>query len=363
MKKFNSRDLPRREFLLAGAAAAALATPSLSRAGTRIRLTFATGFAPVLPWVKEATETFLPTVEKTLADLGGEYSIEWTTALSGSLARPNEMLAATRDGLCEVALIAPIFEPTALPLDNIGFVTPFSVPDHRVAVDVINALHRDFAPMTESWQRQGLVHLGSLSNERYAWFTNFPWSNFEELASRKIAGAGMALPWIGATQSTAVATNFATAYNDMSSGLFDGIQGFPSALAPSRFYEIAPHVKKMRLGAVSTLSFAANRSAFISLPGPVQQALIAAGQASVEAYKTRVDVIEAASYAAFENNGAIITEMSDDQSAAWAKALPPLSANWAESVSARGIDAKAALRFFMDFLAQRDVTPLRDWSL
>ncbi len=358
----NTKGIGRRAVLQgAGATTVLLATPTVLRAQDVIRLTFATGFPPALPWVKEATETFLPAVNEELAKTGS-YRIEWTQALSGTLARVNAMLTATTDNLCDVALLAPIFEPTNMPLDNIGFVTPFTVQTPGMAAQVVNAMHAEFPAMRETWERHNVVHLGSIANDPYSIVTKFPFHSLDDLEGRKISGAGMNLPWITATGATAVGTNFATLYNDMAAGVFEGVCTFPYASSSIALQELCKHVALTEIGCVSTLAFAANRDRYRSLPEEVQAAMVTAGQRSVESYDDRIAGLYQQALDVYRSAGAEIVTLGREVNKAWADRLPPLAGEWAESLEGRGIDGAGAVEFYISYLRRNDVEILRDWT-
>ena len=67
-----------------------------------INATIVAGHPPVFRWVKHASKTFIPAVNKALE--GSGHSIKWSEQYGGSLAKVGDELEAVEEGLAEVGL-------------------------------------------------------------------------------------------------------------------------------------------------------------------------------------------------------------------------------------------------------------------
>ncbi len=81
-------------------------SPSLAET---INVTMAAGHPPVFRWVKHASKTFIPTVNKALE--GSGYDIEWSEQYGGSLAKVGGVLEAVEEGRAEVGVVSSLCEP------------------------------------------------------------------------------------------------------------------------------------------------------------------------------------------------------------------------------------------------------------
>src|SRR5690606_26156512 len=212
-------------------AATFLASTAVSaHAQEEISVTLVNGHPPVFLWVKHLTETYIPTVDKALE--GSGYSIAWSEAYGGTLAAVGGELEALEDGLAEVGVVPTVFEPTALPLQNVSYFTPFSTPDPRLVLETVNALHESVPGMIDSWERYDVEYLGGgFALDNYLLMTNFPVESIDDLSGRRIAAPGPAVNWLEGTGAVGVAGNLTTYYNDIQTGVFDGVIVFPTAAA------------------------------------------------------------------------------------------------------------------------------------
>lgn len=319
------------------------------------------GHPPVFLWVKHLTETFIPTVDAALE--GTDYSIAWTESYGGTLAAVGGELEALEDGLAEVGVVPTVFEPTALPLQNVSYFTPFSTPDARIVIETMDAMHREVPGMAEAWHRYGIEYLGGgFALDNYTLMTAFPVAGLDDLRGHKIAAPGAAVNWLEGTGAVGVAGNLTTYYSDLQTRVFEGVITFPTAAAPARLAEVAPHILRTDFGAQYAGSVVANRSWLEAQPPEVQAALRAGAAAYTDAYLAEQEQRISDAFAAMQAAGGIVTDLPDAQKQAWADALPDIAATWANAAEAEGLPARAVLRAYMDGITARGAQPLRDWA-
>ena len=327
-----------------------------------IKLTFASGFPPVLPFIVEAEQSLLPAVNDELAKSGNKYKVEWNIAVGGTLAKIPAMLQATSEGLADLSALAPIFEPGKLPLQNVGLVAPFTAPNHRIATQVMNDLHRNVPAMMKAWDAQNLVFLMALSADPFALFTKFPVNSLADLKGKKIAAGGQNLNWLKNTGAVGVVTNLATLYNDLQAGIADGTTIFPISAASIKLNEVAPYLTRVSLGSVSTFAFAINKTRWEKLPPEVQTAIRKATDRMLDSYLARMDRLYDQSFQELVKGGAKITTLSREENLKWVKGLPALGLEWVKEMEAKGLPGRQVMSYYMDFMRKNKVEIFRDWD-
>lgn len=326
-----------------------------------ISVTVVNGHPPVFLWVKHLTETFIPTVDKALE--GSGHTITWSEAYGGTLAAVGGELEAIEDGLAEVGVVPTVFEPTALPLQNVTYFTPFGTSDPKIVINAIDKLHQDIPGMIETWESYNAEYLGGgFALDNYLMMTNFPVASIDDLQGRKIGAPGPAVNWLEGTGAVGVAGNLTTYYNDIQTGVFDGTIVFPTAAAPAKLEEVAPHVLITDFGAQYAGSLVANKDWYDAQPEEVQQALRAGAAAYTDAYIAEQNARVEAALKQMEEGGATITKLSDEERAKWAAALPQIADIWAKNAESQGLAGSEVLDAYIDQLKDAGVSLARDWS-
>lgn len=350
--------------LLAGTALAATLSAGFAGAALAdetIRVTIVNGHPPIFLWVKHLTDTFIPAVNEALE--GSGYTIEWTEAYGGSLAAVGGELDAIEDGLAEIAAIPTVFMPTKLPLQNVTYNTPFGPSDATLVMEVMNELQNTVPGFAETWEAYDAVYLGGgFALDDYLLMTNFPVTSIDDLAGRRIAAPGPAVNWLEGTGAVGVAGNLGTYYNDIQTGVFDGVIVFPTAAAPARLQEVAPYVTVTHFGAQYAGSLVANQMWYDDQPEVVQQALRHGAEVYTQAYLAEQTERVAAAMATLAPDAAMLTELSADERARWAAALPDVAGTWAEAADGEGLPGTAVLNAYMAAITAGGADVPRDWS-
>ena len=337
------------------------ASVSFPAYAAEIKATVVNGHPPVFLWVKHLTDTFIPAVNKALE--GTEHTIAWSEAYGGTLAAVGGELEAIEDGLAEIGVVPTVFEPNALPLQNVTYFTPFGTPDPEIVIKAVDKLHQDIPGMIEAWEGYNAEYLGGgFALDNYLLMTNFPVKSVDDLKGRKIGAPGPAVNWLEGTGAVGVAGNLTTYYNDIQTGVFDGTIVFPTAAAPAKLQEVAPHILITNFGAQYAGSLVANKDWYDDQPKEVQDALRVGAEAYTNAYiAEQVARVEAA-LKTMEEGGATITTLSDEERAKWAAALPQIADAWAKNADGQNLAGSQVLDAYMALLKEAGVTLPRDWS-
>jgi len=337
-----------------------LAVPGTAPAQS-IDVTLVNGHPPIFLWVKHLSETFIPAVNAALA--GTAHQINWSEAYGGSLAAVGGELEAIEDGLAEVGAVPTVFLPNQLPLQNVSYNTPFGPSDPQVVMDTLDMLHTTVPGMVESWHAYDAEYLGGgFALDNYVLMTTFPVTSIDDLQGRRIGAPGPAVNWVEGTGAVGVSGNLTTYYNDVQTGVFEGVIVFPTAAAPARLHEVAPYVTVTGFGAQYAGTLVANRTWFADQPEAVQNALRAGAEAYTAAYLAEQAQRVEAAMATIASDESRLHVLSPEERARWAAALPDIAGNWAANADGRGLPGTEVLNAYVEALKDAGVDLGRDWS-
>jgi TRAP-type C4-dicarboxylate transport system substrate-binding protein len=323
--------------------------------------TIAAGHPPVFRWIRMISETFIPTVTAELEKSG--HTITFDEQYGGALAKVGEELEAVEAGLAELGTCQSLFDPAKLAVQNVTYYTPFVSADLRKVGEVIDSLHADLPAMTEAYGENGVVYIGApITIDDYLLMTNFPVESLADLEGRKIAAPGAAINWLSGTGAVGVAGNLTTYYNEIKTGVYDGVLVFASAALPGKLYEVAPYVTRAGLGAQYAGSLCANADWYEGLPDDVKAALKTGADAARDWYTDELETAVGVSLEKMAEAGATVTNAPDAMRAAWAKGMDNAATTWAAELDAQGKPATEVLTTYMEAMRAAGATPLRDWD-
>lgn len=337
---------------------AALPAPALAESVTA---TVVAGHPPVFRWVRMIPEAFIPAVNEALA--GSGHDVTFLEQYGGAVAGVGEELEAVEAGLAELGTCQALFDPAKLGPQNVTYYTPFVSSDARAVVDAIEALHDDEPRMLEAYEANGVVYVGApIAIDDYLLMTNFPVASLADLDGKKIAAPGAAINWLSGTGAVGVSGNLTTYYNELKTGVYDGVIVFASAALPGKLFEVAPHVTRFGLGAQYAGSLCANADWWAGLPDEVRAALTAGARASQAWYLDALEAAVAAAFTGMEAGGATITDATPEMRAAWAGGMNNAAKEWAAALDGQNAPGSLILSAYMDAMRAGGAAPLRDWD-
>lgn len=333
---------------------------ALPAAAETYNFTVIAGHPPLTKGVSAISTHFIPEVTRRAADIG--HTINWTEAYAGAVAPPTGVLEAVESGLAEFGYVPQLFEGDKLPLDQITYVTPFGTADLTKVMEVIDKLYSEIPEMTQAWADNGQKVLAPVGVDTYHFMTKFPMETIDDLDGHKIGTAGLALNWLKGVDATPVAGSLPDFYNSMSTGLYDGVMTFESVVAPYKFYEVAPYITKINFGAQYASALTVNLDTWNSLPEDLQAIIqeVANEYRDIAAESYRDGGEQSLQAAVAE--GATITELSDEQRAAYAAKLPNIAREWADKLDAEGKPGTKVLETYMRLSKEAGIEHVRDWA-
>ncbi len=322
-------------------------------------LTIASSHSTALPWVAPLSTVIVARTNERLEAMGSPDRVNWTEAYGGALYGYTDTLEAVGDGLTDAGWVGTLWEESKMPLQNLTYYAPFTTDDPVLILNTFNRLHADLPFLQEAWAAQNTVFLGSTGADTYHLFTTFPVTSLEDLKGRKILAPGPSAAWVAAAGAVPVDGSLTTYYNQIETGVAEGVLTIMTGAAPLKIHEVAPHVTLAGIGANLIGGFAVNKESWDALSPDVQKVLTELGhdysaenaalistryQAIVDGYRADPKVT--------------VTELPLEERKKWAAALPDLAGDWA----ARTPHGAELLGAYMEAIRAGGGQPLRDWS-
>lgn len=342
-------------------AAAGLSAPLAAQAQQTIRLTAAAGHPPVFLWVKLVDEYFIPEVDKRLA-ASGQHRIDWTRAWGGTLIKLGAESKGIADGVADLGFVSTIFEAAKFPTQNVSYYAPFGTDDIGVVTQVVNDMQAAIPAMEQAWSKNNLTYLGGAALDAYHIWTSFPLNTVDDLKGKKITAPGPAANWIKDTGAVAVAGNLNTYYEDIKSGVSNGVITFATGAWGAKVHEVAPYITKVNFGAQYAGGLAINKKRFDKLPPEVQKVMREVGAEYSQRFAAAQAQAAAGLLKKAEEAGARISELTPAERARWADTLPPIAKIFAADLQAKGLPGDQVLNGFMEGLKKAGAHPARDWA-
>ncbi|WP_170598281.1 C4-dicarboxylate TRAP transporter substrate-binding protein [Ruegeria arenilitoris] len=347
--------------LVAAAVASVMAMPA--KAEETISAVVIDGYPDRALWVKEFTNFFIPEVDKRLAE-SGNYKMSWQENYGGSIVKPKGVLEGVQLGLGDIGIVTTIFHSSKLPSQGISGSTPFVASDARAVAKAVDEIAREFPAMQNEFAAQNQVYLATgVVLDTYQVFCTEPVSTVSDLEGRKVAGAGLNLRYLeGIKDAAGVRGGLTDFYNMLQTGLVDCAMLWPEAAKTFKIAEVAPYMLKADLGAVNSKTITVNSDYWAKLPDEVKDVL----KAVAIDYRDHVAGIAmdraAASRDAYTEAGGTIVEVSDEERAAWANAMPNVAQEWAATLNENGEQGDAILAAYLGKLQDAGFTGVRDWT-
>ena len=354
-----------KHWMTKGLMGAALATAMTLPAAAQqtINAVVIDGYPDRALWVKEFTNFFIPEVDKRLAE-AGEYKMNWQENYGGSIVKPKGVLEGVQLGLGDIGIVTTIFHSSKLPSQGISGSTPFVASDARAVAQAVDEIAREFPAMNNEFAAQNQVYLATgVVLDTYQVFCTDEVSSVADLEGKKIAGAGLNLRYLeGIKDAAGVRGGLTDFYNMLQTGLVDCGMLWPEAAKTFKIAEVAPYMLKADLGAVNSKTITVNADYWAGLPDPVKDVL----KDVAIAYRDHVAGIAMdraqASRDAYVADGGKIVEVSAEDRAAWANAMPNIAQEWAATLNDKGEAGTDMLAAYLGKLEAAGYTGMRDWT-
>ncbi|MFD0914884.1 C4-dicarboxylate TRAP transporter substrate-binding protein [Pseudahrensia aquimaris] len=326
-----------------------------------VKATAVAGHPPVFRWVKMIPEVFVPTVQKELEGSGHTFTVDLQAG--GAIAKVGEELETVGEGLAEIGTVQALFDPAKLAVQNVTYYTPFVSSDVKQISNMMDRLHKEDARLQQAYTDNNIVYLGApIGIDDYLLMTKFPINSLADLDGKKIAAPGAAINWLSGTGAVGVSGNLTTYYNELKTGVYDGVIVFASAAVPGKLYEVAPNVTRMGLGAQFAGVLGANKDWYDAQPEAVRMALHKGADAAKDWYNDDLTNFAAKALEIMAANGATVVEAPEDMRKAWAAGMDNAAKAWAADLDGKGVKGTEVLSLYMEEMRKAGATPLRNWD-
>jgi TRAP-type C4-dicarboxylate transport system substrate-binding protein len=327
-----------------------------------IKLTAVSGYPPVTSWVKVFKDHFMAGVDQRLA-AGGKYKIAWNEGFAGTIVKPRGELEGVQTGLGDIGVVIPPFHADKVPLYSVSFVTPFVTNDLSLMVKAYQKLARDFPQFNDQWTRFNQVAIGvGGAVDDYVIVSKPKIASFGDLKGKKIASAGLNLRWIEGSGAAPINSNLTAYFNDLKSGVVDGVIVWPEAAGNFKLGEVAPHMLRAGMGAALSFEITVNRDTWNRLPEEVRKVFREVGATYGEALATHIKTQTADGLEKFKAQGGSVMDLPADQRKQWAAGLPDIAGQWADEMDGKKLPGRAILTNYMDFMRANNQPVLRHWD-
>ncbi len=321
------------------------------------------GYPAKAMWVKEFTGFFIPEVDKRLAE-AGNYKMDWQESYGGSIVKPKGVLEGVKLGLGDIGIVTTIFHSSKLPSQALSAVTPFIAADANAVAKAVDEIAKEFPTMQKEFEKQNQVYLATgVVLDTYQVFSTEEVASISDIEGGKVGGAGMNMRYVeGIKGAVGVRGGLTDFYNMLQTGLVDHAMLWPEAAKTFKIAEVAPYMLKADLGAVNSKTVTVNKDYWDKLPAEVQEVLT---EVAVE-YRDHVASVAmgraTASRDAYVEQGGTVVDVSAEDRAAWANAMPNIAVEWAKGLDEKGEPGTDMLKAYMAKLAEAGFTPTRDWA-
>jgi len=319
-------------------------------------------YATTALWAHVFVDYFIPEVDRRLAETGN-YQVRWNKAFGGTIAKTGGVLDSLKHDLADIGIITTPYHPDKVPFHNLPYVTPLVSSDLGLVARTMSSLVDKYPVLKDRWLDHKLVFLTTAGSiDSYQVFTNYPIETLDDFRGRKIAGVGLNLRLLSGVGATPVSSGISDWYNNLATGLVDGLIGWTEGSLAYRLYEVAPYMVDARLGAVPTKSIAVNERAWARLPEEVRNILLGAAADYRDELARETDRRSAASRLRYQQEGGQIIALTDEQRRQWAMGLPNIAQDWARDMEARGLPGSEILQDYMNIMREHDQPIMRHWD-
>lgn len=319
-------------------------------------------YAPTALWTQVFIEYFIPEVDRRLAEKG-HYRIRWNKAFGGTIAKTRGVLDALQYDLADIGIVTTPYHADKVPFYNLPYVTPFVSTDIGLVSRTMSGLVERYPELARVWQDYRQVYLTTAGSiDTYQVLTTFPVKSLGDFRGRKIAGVGPNLRFVTGLDATSVNSGISDWYNNLATGLVDGVLSWIEGSVSYRLHEVAPYLVDVRLGAVSTKVINVNARTWARLPDEVRTVLRETAEDYRDELAREVDRRAALSMVEFERSGGTVITFDEAERKTWAYGMPNIAMEWADALERKGLPGHAILHDYMEVMRSNGQPIVRQWD-
>jgi TRAP-type C4-dicarboxylate transport system substrate-binding protein len=313
--------------------------------------------APEVKPIELTYSIFFPaTHQNTLLAIGWAKEIEKrtdgrvkiTVFPGGTLTPADKCYDGVEKGLSDIGMSVMGYTRGKFPLSEV-IDLPLGYRSGTAATDLINAYYKKFSP--KEFDQVAIMYLhahgpGFLHTKK-------PVATMADLKGMKIRCTGLAAKIVSALGGTPVAMPMGETYDALSRGVVDGSMAPQESLEGWKWGEVVKSSSQCYGAAYSTAFFVCmNKAKWNALPPDIQAIIEKVNQEWIAKTGKAWDDMDAAGRAFTVAQGNTIITFSEEENAAWAKAVKPILDGYVENMTKKGLPGAETLAFCQEFLAK-----------
>ena len=232
----------------AAALTAAIGLGAGSAMAENINLRIGSGHPPGVVYAGLMQSYFQPELKKRVEERT-DHTITFVEGYSGSIVKVTEVLEGVQDGIIDIGGFCFCFEPSNLPLHAFQVMLPFGTMDPTTSLKTAQDVYAKVPYLQSVFEDKFNQKLISrIADGGYNLGTSFPWEKLADLKGEKIAGAGLNLNWLEYGGVTPVQSSLATAYTEMKTNVYEGLDHVSERLGQPQALRARPllHADRLR---------------------------------------------------------------------------------------------------------------------
>ncbi len=325
------------------------------------KMTASSSHPPVIPWVAVIKDFVVPESAKRAKALG--HTIEWTEAYAGALYNFQNTLEGIEEGLGDIGWVGTLWEPNKMPLANATFYMPFVTDDVAAAAEIQQEMIDTIPAYKAEYTKHNQVFLGAQTIDDYVMISTKPVNSVDDVKGMKIYAPGAAKQWLQNTGAVGVDGGLPIYYNGLKTGVAEGAIIPGSSILAFKLHEVAPYVISLGFGGGITGALTMNKNTYDKLPPEMQEMFQQIGKEYGAEVTRRVIANKKKHFEELlPKAGAKLITLTDTEKKRWATTVPDIAGNWAKGVEAKGAPAKQVIKYYMDGVRKRGISPVREWD-
>lgn len=278
-----------------------------------------------------------------------EGRVKITVFPGGTLTPADKCYDGVEKGISDIGMSVLGYTRGRFPLSEV-IDLPLGYRSGAAATELINAFYRKFTP--KEFDRVKILYLhahgpGFLHTKK-------PVATLADLKGMKIRCTGLAAKIVTALGGTPVAMPMGETYDALSRGVVEGSMAPQESLQGWKWGEVVKSSTESYGAAYSTAFFVAmNKDKWDALPKNLQEVIDQVSQEWIAKTGKAWDDMDKAGREFTLSRGNKVVALSDEENAAWAKAVQPILDEYVKNMTDKGLPGAEALQFCQDFLRQQ----------
>lgn len=197
-----------------------------------------------------------------------EGAISFEIYNGGTLLPPKATMSGVADGVAQVGIVYPGYQPAELPLNNVLIDASFVSDNHYAAAFAYTEMIMTDPSVYAEWSENGVVVGPGFATAIYNFVCASPVYSLEQAKGKKFRTAGAAqVDWVESIGGIAVSVPFSDVYTGMQRGSLDCALVDPTTLTVGpKLAEVASDVTQIPVGIIIGASWVYNKSFWRGLP-------------------------------------------------------------------------------------------------